>query len=81
MAMTINERVKHRVRLAFHCLGLSCLGGAIFLQVLVFSGILQQGYFRAAEGNSVVLGFEVALTVFALVYFVYVYQRLLRLVK
>ena len=79
--MTVDERLKHRARLAFHCLGLSCLGGAIFLQVLVFSGILQQGYFRAAEGNFIVLGFEVGLTAFALVYFIYVYQRLLRMVK
>jgi hypothetical protein len=79
--MTIDQTFKHRARLAFHCLGLSCLGGAIFLQILVFTGILQQGYFRAAEGNSVVLGLEVVLTAFACVYFVYVYQRLLRLVK
>jgi len=77
----LDARLKRRVRLAFHCLGLSCLGGAIFLQVLVFSGILGQGYFRAAEGNSLVLGLEVGLTVFASVYFVYVYQRLIRLVR
>jgi hypothetical protein len=79
--MTINQALKHRARLAFHCLGLSCIGGAIFLQILVFTGIVQQGYFRAAEGNSLILGLEVALTAFACVYFVYVYQRLLRLVR
>jgi hypothetical protein len=79
--MTINQAIKHRARLAFHCLGLSCIGGAVFLQILVFTGIVQQGYFRAAEGNSLILGLEVALTAFACVYFVYVYQRLLRLVR
>ena len=81
MSMTIDESFKRKARLAFHCIGLSCLGGAIFLQILVFSGILQQGYFRAAEGNSAVLGCEIGLTAFALVYFLYVYQRLLRMVR
>ena len=79
--MTIDERLKHRARLAFHCLGLSCLGGAIFLQILVFTGIMQQGYFRAAEGNALILGLEIGLTAFALVYFLYVYQRLMRMIK
>jgi hypothetical protein len=79
--MTVDQTLRHRVRLAFHCVGLSCIGGAVFLQILVFTGILQQGYFRAAEGNSLILGFEVGLTAFACVYFIYVYQRLLRMVK
>ena len=54
------------------------MGGAIFLQALVFSGIVQQGYFMAIEKNTLILGFEVMLTVFAIVYFVYIYQRLIR---
>ncbi len=57
------------------------MGGAIFLQVLVFSGIVGQGYFVAIEKNVVILGFEVGLTVFAIVYFVYIYQRLMRSVR
>jgi hypothetical protein len=69
------------MRVLFHTLGLSCLGGAIFLQTLVFAGIVQQGYFMAIEQNSTILSLEVALTVFAIVYFVYIYQRLLRSVR
>jgi hypothetical protein len=57
------------------------VGGAIFLQALVFSGIVQQGYFMAIEKNTMILSFEVVLTVFAIVYFVYIYQRLIRSVK
>jgi hypothetical protein len=69
------------MRVFFHTLGLSCVGGAIFLQALVFSGIVQQGYFMAIEKNTLILGFEVALTVFAIIYFVYIYQRLIRTVR
>lgn len=64
-----------------HSLGLSCLGGAIFLQVLVFADIVQHGYFMAVEQNPAILAFEVGLTVFAAVYFIYIYQRLMRSVK
>jgi hypothetical protein len=71
----------HRIRVIFHVLGLSCIGGALFLQALVFSGIVQQGYFAAVERNSVFLGFEIVLTIFAIIYFVYIYQRLLRSVR
>ncbi len=62
-------------------LGLSCLGGAIFLQALVFTGIAQQGYFTAVEQNHTILTVEVVLTAFAAVYFLYLYQRLIRSVK
>jgi len=62
----------------FHTMGLSCLGGAIFLQVLVFTDILQHGRFMAVENNPVILVFEIALTAFALIYFVYIYQRFIR---
>jgi hypothetical protein len=66
------------MRFVFHTLGLSCLGGAIFLQALVFADILQHGYFMAVEQNPAILGFEMALTVFAIIYFIYLYQRLMR---
>jgi hypothetical protein len=69
------------MRVLFHMLGLSCLGGAIFLQALVFAGIVQQGYFMAIEQNTMILSFEVVLTVFAIVYFAYIYQRLIRSVR
>jgi hypothetical protein len=51
------------------------VGGAIFLQMLMFTDILEQGYFRAIEQNAVILWSEIFLTVFALVYFVYTYAR------
>ena len=79
--MTLTPSFSRRLRLFLHSLGLSCLGGAIFLQVLVFADIVQHGYFMAVEQNSAILSFEVVLTGFAAVYFVYIYQRLLRSVK
>jgi hypothetical protein len=65
----------------FHVLGLSCLGGAIFLQILVFSDILTNGYFMAVEHNLTILTFEVLLTAFSLTYFVYIYQRFIRSIR
>jgi len=79
--MMLSSTATRRMRVFFHTLGLSCVGGAIFLQALVFSGIVQQGYFMAIEKNTLILGFEVALTVFAIIYFVYIYQRLIRTVR
>jgi hypothetical protein len=69
------------MRVLFHTLGLSCLGGAIFLQILVFTDILQHGYFMAMENNPAILIFEIVLTVFALIYFIYMYQRFIRSIK
>ena len=79
--MTLSPTITRRMRVLFHTLGLSCLGGAIFLQTLVFAGIAQQGYFMAIEQNTTILTFEVALTAFAIIYFVYIYQRLIRSVR
>jgi len=67
-----------RKQALFHTLGLSCLGGAIFLQILVFTDILTQGYFMAVESNQAILAFEILLTVFSAIYFVYIYQRFIR---
>lgn len=70
-----------RIQVLFHSLGLSCLGGAIFLQIIVFADILQHGYFMAVENNPAILMFEVILTVFALIYFIYIYQSFIRSIK
>jgi hypothetical protein len=70
-----------RVQVLFHTLGLSCIGGAIFLQILVFADILQHGYFMAVEKNPAILTLEVFLTVFSLVYFVYTYFRFIRSIR
>jgi len=79
--MNANSQANRRIRALLHTLGLSCLGGAIFLQILVFTDILQHGYFMAVENNPVILIFEILLTVFALIYFVYIYQRFIRSIK
>jgi hypothetical protein len=76
--MKAPPRMDRRMQVLFHTLGLSCLGGAIFLQLLVFTDILTHGYFTAVEKNPVILTFEVLLTVFSLVYFVFIYQRYIR---
>jgi len=62
-------------------LGLGCLSTSVFLQVLVFKDILQQGYFLAMERNQLILSLEVFLTFFAIIYFVYIYQRFVRSLK
>jgi hypothetical protein len=79
--MATNTRIDRRIRVLFHSLGLSCVGGAIFLQILVFTDILQRGYFMAVEKNPTTLMLEIGLTAFALFYFLYVYQKLLRSIK
>jgi hypothetical protein len=79
--MTLPQAFNRKLRFAFHSFGLSCLGGAIFLQVLVFSDIVFRGYFMAIEQNATILTLEVGLTGFAAIYFLYVYQRLMRQVK
>lgn len=77
--MTIDPKLNHRISLVINSLGLSCLGGAIFLQILVFSNILLQGYFRAVETNPSILSIEITLTAFSAVYFLYIYQKVIRL--
>jgi hypothetical protein len=63
----------------FHGIGLGCLGAAICFQLLVFTTILQNGYFRAVESNSAILYGEIALTDFSAAYFIiYVYQLEIR---
>ncbi len=79
--MTTETRQDRRAQVLFHVLGLSCLGGAIFLQVLVFTDILTNGYFMAVERNPTILSFEVLLTAFSLIYFVYIYQRFIRSIR
>jgi len=72
------ENASSRWRLLFHSLGLGCLSTSIFLQILVFKDIVQQGYFLATEKNQLILSLEVFLTFFAVIYFIYMYQRFVR---
>jgi hypothetical protein len=79
--MVATPKPDRRIQVLFHTLGLSCLGGAIFLQILVFTDILQHGYFMAVEKNPAILTLEMLLTAFSLVYFVYIYQRFIRSIR
>jgi len=79
--MTINVRLDRRLLVLIHSMGLSCLGGAIFLQILVFTDILQQGYFMAVENNPAILTFEIILTAVAIAYFAYMYLRFIRSIR
>ena len=79
--MTIDPTLTRRIRAAFHCIGLSSIGGAICLQLLVFYDIFQYGYFTGTETHPAILAIEIALTGIALAYFVYIYQRLIRQIR
>jgi len=59
------------LRLTFHCIGISCLAGAVFLQVLVFMDIASQGFFMGVEKNPLILNTEIGLTIFCVVYLLY----------
>jgi len=79
--MSVTPKPDRRIQVLFHTLGLSCLGGAIFLQILVFTDILQHGYFMAVEKNPAILTLEMLLTTFSLIYFIYIYQRFIRSIR
>ena len=71
-------RTNGTLRLLFHSLGLSCLGGAVFLQILVFKDIVLQGYFFGVEHNPFIRQFELGLTIFAIIYLAYLYVSMIR---
>jgi hypothetical protein len=71
-------RLNRRLQQVFHGLGLSCLAGAVLLQVLVFFDIGNQGYFFAVEHNGLILSVEVLLSGFTVAYFGYTYLRFIR---
>jgi hypothetical protein len=59
------------LQLTFHSIGISCLAGAVFLQVLVFMDIASQGFFMGVEKNPLILNAEIAFTAFSVVYLLY----------
>ena len=67
--------MRRSLRVVVHGFGLSSLAAALFLQATVFTSILQNGYFRGVEGNSVILTSEIALTGFAIAYVGYMFAR------
>jgi hypothetical protein len=70
-----DTRENFRLRIVFHCLGISVLGAALFLQSSVLSGIFTQGYFVGVEKNPIVLYSEMFLTAMAFAYLVYLLWR------
>jgi hypothetical protein len=68
----------YSLRFLFHTFGLGCVSSTIFLQALVFWDISQTGFFRATEQNQFILSIEIFLTIFAFIYFIYMYQRFVR---
>jgi hypothetical protein len=74
-------KLKTYLSYTFHIFGLACIGGAIFLQTLTFTSIIFQGYFKAIESNRVVLLGELGLTVYAAIYFIYIYRNHFKLMQ
>jgi hypothetical protein len=73
------EKLKKRIfRLIFHCAGLCCLGGVVFLSLLVFFDIFTQGYFHAVETNFWVRLSELFLAFFASIYYFFLYLKFLK---
>jgi hypothetical protein len=71
-------KIPLHLRFLFHSFGLGCVSGTIFLQGLVFWDISTTGFFKATEQNQTILSLEIFLTIFALFYFVYLYQNFVR---
>lgn len=84
-ALTFNKIKKEqgkswKLRILFHVVGLSCLSGSVFLQCFVFFDIISHGYFLAVERNLGILSFEITLTVFGTLYFIFLWKRFVTLV-
>lgn len=65
-------------RVLLHIWCLTCLGGAVFLELLVLLGIAVHGALLCAEPNRAVLIIEVASALFSLAYFVWLARRTLK---
>jgi len=76
--MGAQPKAGRRLQTLIHTLGLSCLGSAVFLELLVFIDVLQRGCFIAVENNALILSTELALTSFAVAYFIYLFIRVIR---
>ena len=70
----MERSISRRLRWLIDILGFSCIGAAIFLQILIFVNIALQSYFYAIEPNPIILSIEVILTIFAFIYFVRIYK-------
>ena len=66
---------KRKLGMLVHSLGLSSLGGALLLQSLVFSSILQNEYLKGIEQNQFILNSEIVITGVGITYFGYMFIR------
>jgi len=72
---------KHARRLAtllLDTLGISTVIAAFSLEFIIFRDILAYGYFRAVEGNTMVLMVELLLAAYGLAYFLAITSKRLR---
>jgi len=67
--------ISRKLKILLHIIGLSTIGSALFLQTLVCTSIIKNGYFRGFEQNQAVIITELALTFFGIVYFAVFYVR------
>lgn len=58
----------------FEFLGLLAIGGALFLQFLVFFSIITTGVFMAEEPNRLVLVFEFYIAILGLIFYAYLWK-------
>jgi hypothetical protein len=70
--------LKRKLAAFLHLFGLSCLGGAVFLELLVLSDIIRRGYFLGVEPNLAVAFFELALAACAAAYYGFLCLRTLK---
>ena len=71
-------RAPSRLRFLFHSFGLGCISSSIFLQAHVFWDILQIGTFIGKETNQTILQIEIIVSLYALIYFIYIFQKIIR---
>jgi len=70
--------LRRSVRALLHLFGLSCLGGAVFLELLVLSDIVRRGCFLGVEPNPAVAFLELALAACAAAYYAFLYFKTLK---
>ena len=58
----------------FHMLGLSVLSGAMYLMMRTFVGIYMNGYFLAIESNIYILSLEIIMTLYGIIYLIYLFN-------
>jgi len=73
MPISLYERLK----ILFHVFGLSCICGAILLELFVFSDILLYDKFIGVEGNMFILCTEISLSIFSIFYFLLLFKKFL----